>query len=98
MPGSPTGTDHQRVSARISGRVQGVGFRYFTAARARSLSLTGWVRNEYDGSVAVVVEGAPDRLREFLDHLKAGPPTSRVDHLDANWHPATGEFASFTVR
>ena len=68
----------EAFTARIAGRVQGVGFRYATSGEAARLGLTGWVRNGSDGSVEVFAQGdrqALDRLRAFLGH---GPRGARV--------------------
>ena len=59
----------------VSGRVQGVGFRYTTQQKASRLGLTGWVRNERDGSVEIHCEGAPERIAALLDWLEAGGPS-----------------------
>lgn len=92
-------TDTQeRLSARITGRVQGVGFRNFTQMRARQLELTGWVRNEQDGSVRLEAEGPRGALEELLDAVHEGPRTARVNDVDADWDDATDEFDTFRVR
>jgi acylphosphatase len=62
----------------ISGRVQGVGFRFFAQKRATDLGLDGWVRNLEDGRVEVYAIGKPEKLSEFAASLHAGPPTSDV--------------------
>lgn len=87
-----------RLSAHITGRVQGVGFRAFTRRSARDLGLAGWVRNERDGSVRLVVEGARDDLEALLDAVRRGPPAARVRNVSANWDDATDELGSFSVR
>lgn len=66
----------------ISGRVQGVGFRYFTQAAAAHAGLAGWVRNLPDGRVEAAAEGEPAALTAFEAQLRQGPPGSRVDHVD----------------
>jgi acylphosphatase len=92
-------TDTQeRLSAQITGRVQGVGFRNFTQMRARQLELTGWVRNEQDGSVRLEAEGPRGALEELLDAVHEGPRTARVSDVDADWDDATDEFDTFRVR
>lgn len=91
------GEGHARLSARVSGRVQGVGFRQYTLARAQVLELTGWVRNDYDGSVSVVAEGPRESLERLLQDLHTGPRTSRVDDVSARWGRPTSEFGAFTV-
>ena len=65
----------------ISGRVQGVGFRYFTRRAAQRLDLVGWVKNLPSGEVEVRVAGAPVTLEVFRQRLRQGPPGSRVDAL-----------------
>ena len=58
----------------VSGRVQGVGFRWFVRVRASRLGIAGWVRNRPDGSVEVAARGDADALATFERHLWAGPP------------------------
>lgn len=62
----------------VSGRVQGVGYRYFTAREARGLGVTGWVRNLPDGRVEVLAMGETGQLEALLGRLWQGPPLSRV--------------------
>jgi acylphosphatase len=87
-----------RLDATVSGRVQGVGFRYFVLREATDLGLTGWVANTRDGSVRCVAEGPRDRLDILLDRLRAGPPAAIVDHVSEMWMPATGTLGLFGVR
>jgi acylphosphatase len=63
---------------RVSGRVQGVGFRYFVLREAKLLGLVGWVANRYDGDVEVHAHGERDALCRFRSVLCTGPPHSRV--------------------
>jgi acylphosphatase len=70
------------IHAHVSGRVQGVGFRYTCSGEARRLGLSGWVRNEYNGDVEVWAEGGAEKLDTFLQWLRRGPPSARVDSLD----------------
>jgi acylphosphatase len=88
----------QRLDARISGRVHGVGFRYFVLREATALELAGWVANDADGSVHCVAEGTRERLEALLELLRDGPPASIVDAVSVAWMPATGSFGSFGVR
>lgn len=92
-------TDTQeRLSARITGRVQGVGFRNFTQMRARQLGVTGWVRNEDDGSVRLEAEGPRGALEELAEAVQEGPRMARVESVDAEWSRSDGEFEIFQVR
>jgi acylphosphatase len=88
----------KRLYATVHGRVQGVYFRHYTQLEADRLGLSGWVRNEFDGSVAVVAEGGEAALRSFLDFLHRGPPSARVERVDQRWAEASGEFTGFGVR
>ena len=91
-------TPHVRLSLRIRGRVQGVGYRAATRKQARALGLRGWVRNEQDGSVSVVAEGPREALVALRRFCDEGPPFARVDQVEAIWDDATGEFPGFDTR
>ena len=67
---------------RVSGRVQGVFFRAGTRDEARSLKVSGWVRNCSDGSVEAHVEGKEDVVDQLIDRLREGPPHARVDQVN----------------
>jgi acylphosphatase len=86
-----------RVRLKIQGRVQGVFFRAATMDKAREFGLTGWVRNNPDGSVEVGAEG----LREELDKLVAwshmGPRHAVVNNVEIEWERFLDEFSEFTV-
>lgn len=89
---------HERLSARIAGHVQGVGFRHFTATTAGDLGLSGWVRNEPDGTVQLEAEGPRDQLGELLSAVRDGPRAARVQEVEEEWTEAEGEFDGFGVR
>ena len=86
-----------RVHLYISGRVQGVGFRYAAYHEAIRLNLGGWVRNLPDGRVEAVFEGDEQSAREMAEWCKVGPPGARVRQMDAAWEGPTGEFESFRL-
>lgn len=76
--------------ARVTGRVQGVGYREACVRQANALGVTGWVRNRRDGSVEAMLQGEVGRLTQMRDWLQRGPPTARVDQVtvtraDAPW-------------
>jgi len=84
--------------ATVTGRVQGVSFRYFVLEKAGDLDLCGWVRNRWDGSVEVTAEGPRQDLELLLQALRQGPPMSQVADVDFEWLTFTGEFDGFRVR
>ena len=88
---------NERVQVRVSGRVQGVGFRYFAQHTAAALGLTGSVRNLPDGEVEALAEGPEPKLREFVEALRRGPRSAEVRDLTEAWGERTGEFSTFSV-
>lgn len=76
--------------AVVTGRVQGVGYRFFAERIARELGIAGWVRNLPDGSVEALLEGEEDALARFLERLRRGPLASRVDSLVVEERPVQG--------
>ena len=88
----------RRVLARISGRVQGVGFRFFARETANEFGITGYVRNLPDGSLEVVAEGEEDVLKEFLEMLRDGPRSARVTDIQVSWGPPSDEYDLFSVQ
>ena len=72
------------VSFVVSGRVQGVGFRYHTQNMAVQLCLAGWVRNRADGDVEGIVQGSTQDVEAMLDWLGKGPPHARVEKLESD--------------
>ncbi|MFN2387423.1 MAG: acylphosphatase [Thermoanaerobaculia bacterium] len=80
----------------VSGRVQGVGFRFFASRAARELGVKGWVRNLPDGSVESVVEGAEEAVAGYLERLRQGPRGGRVTSL-AEEERAPQGFSSFEI-
>ena len=79
-----------RVVARVEGRVQGVGFRYFVQFRARELRLAGAVRNLPSGSVQVEAEGPREALETLIQELHQGPPAARVERVVVEWQAPRG--------
>jgi len=75
-------SDTSRMSVRLHGRVQGVGFRWWCARTAKGLGVVGDVRNCPDGTVEVRAEGEADALGRFRDRLSDGPPMARVDQVE----------------
>lgn len=65
----------------VTGRVQGVGFRYFTRLAAKRLGVVGWVRNKPDGSVEIQAWADEETFASFLAEIKRGPRFGRVDQI-----------------
>jgi acylphosphatase len=84
-----------RLHALVSGRVQGVAFRWFVEKQAIRLGLRGWVRNRFDGRVEVVAEGERPDLEELLGRLREGPSLSRVGSVQIEWEESRAEFPDF---
>jgi acylphosphatase len=85
------------VRMLISGRVQGVGFRYFTQRVAERLGLVGWVKNLPTGEVEVQVRGELSALEAFRQQLRQGPRSSRVDPLSESALTAAGDWSRFEI-
>lgn len=89
----------KRISYRIFGRVQMVGFRYFTLRHAEELGLTGYVENRYDRTVEVLACGEEPSLSRFSRLLRQGPPASRVEKVLETELSAGGvEYDRFFIR
>jgi acylphosphatase len=90
--------ERQRLTARVTGRVQGVGFRWWVRSRADNLGVTGWVMNDDDErGLLVVAEGLPDDLDELEQLLWHGPGAAQVDDVSTRREPASGEFHRFQI-
>lgn len=91
--------DEQPVRAHVvvSGHVQGVGFRAFSARIASNLNLVGGVRNLDDGRVELEIEGRKTVIETFMQKLKIGPPAGRVTQIDMEWRQADGRYSTFSI-
>ena len=90
---------NMRVARRffISGRVQGVGFRWFTKDAADREGVTGWVRNLPDGRVEALIEGELDAVTRVERSLRSGPPGSRIQTVRVDAEPPSGAHKSFSI-
>jgi acylphosphatase len=89
-----------RIARRfvISGRVQGVGFRWFAKDVAVREGVTGFVRNLPDGRVEAIVEGDADAVTRVERHLRHGPPGSRVQAVNAMTEEPSGAYDDFSIQ
>ena len=86
-----------RVHIKVSGRVQGVGYRYFIQQQADPLDLTGWVRNLHDDRVEILAEGRQADLLTFIDLVRQGSKMSQVSELEIEWLPSIGNYRYFMI-
>lgn len=87
-----------RVHVWISGRVQGVFFRAATRSEAKSLGVTGWVRNTRDGRVEAVFEGDKDKVDKMIEFCHEGSSAASVTDVEVEWEEFKDEFSDFGVR
>ena len=83
---------------RVSGRVQGVGFRFFVLEAAQVEGLRGWVRNLPDGDLEAVAEGDREAVERFSRKLSRGPAGARVDHVAVDEDVPGGHGHAFTIK
>ena len=92
---APEGEPVDSFQAFASGRVQGVGYRYFVVREAQRLGVAGSARNLPDGRVEILARGPRPTLEQLAAALRKGPSLGRVDRLELKWGvelPATGQF------
>jgi len=86
-----------RAHLWITGRVQGVCFRFETQRAALQFHVSGWVRNLSDGRVEALVEGPEDDVAKTIAWCHQGPPGSRVDDVQIHWESYQGDLSGFTI-
>lgn len=82
----------------VSGTVQGVGFRYFTQMKAVQFGITGWVKNQPDGTVEIVATGDKEDLDQFISQLREGNPFSKVSDIKIEQLTEVIPFKSFKIK
>ncbi|RCW38221.1 acylphosphatase [Halopolyspora algeriensis] len=93
-----TDTESIRLTAWVHGRVQGVGFRWWTRARALELGLVGSATNLPAGRVEVVAEGSAAACEQLLDTLRSDAAPGEVEHVAEQWSPPKGGLSGFVER
>ncbi len=86
-----------RAHVYVSGRVQGVFFRYETRREAVKRNVKGWVRNLPDGRVEAVFEGEKEDVEKLIDFCHKGPPLAKVEKVEVFWEEYKGEFKDFKL-
>ena len=94
----PDKNEQVRAHVWVKGRVQNVGFRAHVEFSARKIGLTGWVRNVGYDTVEAVAEGPRDKVDLFINAMRTGPASSRVDDSKVEWENPSGELKSFDVQ
>ena len=87
-----------RLVAFVSGKVQGVGFRWWCAGTAKPMGLTGYAENLDDGRVKVVAEGTAASCARLVDVLRGDDTAGRVDEVLVEWEEPSGSFHGFGIR
>ncbi|MFP4482740.1 MAG: acylphosphatase [Thermovirgaceae bacterium] len=88
----------KEVYVRVSGIVQGVGFRWRALQKAGELSLKGWIRNRPDGDVDALLQGDAEKIRKMIDWMEQGPPHAIVRGIEAQWKDAESLYEDFEIR
>jgi acylphosphatase len=87
-----------RAHIIVEGLVQGVGYRWYAATKAQALGVAGSVRNLYDGTVEVRVEGDRSRIEEMIRDLRIGPRSAHVTNLRIQWEDPAFQDSGFVIR
>jgi len=87
----------KHVKLKITGKVQGVGFRYYTQKAAKELGIKGFVKNEYDGSVYIEASGKSDQIELFINRCSLGPKWAMVENIEIRENELKN-FLNFIVR
>ena len=85
------------VNMKITGKVQGVGFRFFVQQQAQELGNNGWVSNKSNGDVEVLAQGEKADLERFISKVKEGPSFSRVEDVSLNWVNEAEQYFGFEI-
>ena len=87
-----------RLTVRVTGVVQGVGYRYHVARRAHEHGINGWVKNRADGSIEVEAVGPKHLLEDFLSYVRIGPAGAHVAGVDVHWTDDDPKYEGFDIR
>ena len=87
-----------RKHIRFYGRVQGVNFRYTSSNYAEKFGLTGWVRNDYDGSVEMEVQGTPELINKLIETMKNVSSYIVIDNMEQKTIPVVNDESGFNIR
>ncbi len=83
---------------KITGKIQGVGFRYFAQLKATEIGITGWVKNSRNGGVLIIAQGNKTDINTFIDYLQIGPTRARVDKISKYKMQLLSKFKEFEIK
>ena len=83
---------------KITGKVQGVGFRYFAYQKANEIGINGWVKNSRDGGVLIIAQGDEIDVNTFINYLQIGPTRARVDNISKYKMQTLSKFEKFVIK
>ena len=86
-----------RAHVIVTGLVQGVYYRVTVRQEARTLGITGWVKNRPDGTVEAMLEGEKEKVVKLIDWCRQGPPASQVSGVQVEWGDFRGEYQGFRI-
>lgn len=89
---------NKTLSFTVRGNVQGVSYRFFAREEARSIGITGFVRNHPDGTVVGVASGRKELLEQFIQTLQRGPVGAQVERVDIQYQPSEIKLGKFEIR
>ena len=89
--------DTLTVNMKITGKVQGVGFRFFVQQQAQKLGINGWVSNKSNGDVEALAQGEKADLEQFIAKIKEGPSFSRIDNVNLEWMNKGEQYFGFEI-
>jgi acylphosphatase len=87
----------KQLQITISGQVQGVSLRLFVNNAAHELNLTGYVKNNSDGTVTILAQGEKTKLAKLLDKCYAGPDTARIEQIKHEWQLISNSYQTFKI-
>ena len=88
----------EQFEIKITGKVQGVGFRFFVQHHASQLGIKGWVKNTSDGNVLILAQGGAPEMEIFFNELRKGPPLARIKDITRDKAPVSNEYDGFRVK
>ena len=89
--------EERRVHLTVKGRVQGVGFRYFSYMTGIDLQLKGWVRNRANGDVEILAQGPNEKVYALIRAIRKGPEMAVVTDVDVEWVEIEKDLPPFTI-